>query len=50
MEKSTRVMPRSDDLPLKLSNLAKAKDYTYTSDDIEKLLAEKKKVMKCKVR
>jgi hypothetical protein len=44
MEKAVRAMPMSKEVPKKLETLATAKDYSYTSGDIEKMLEEKKKV------
>jgi len=42
MENSTRAAPTSDEVPEKLKTLALANDYKYTSEDIERMLAEKK--------
>lgn len=39
-----RAMPMSKEVPRKLQTLATAEDYRYTSEDIEKMLEEKKKV------
>lgn len=42
MERCKRELPYSADVPAKIETLATAKNYSYTSSDIEKMLAEKK--------
>lgn len=44
MKIASRSVPTSLDVPKKVETLAIAKDYRYTSEDIQKMLQEKKDV------